>query len=186
MRTTDPKYRSRLINNIPQPEDIVYEMTEKEKKKLAEEEARKKAEEEEKKRLEEEEKKRLEEEEEKNNKGKKKPPEPKKDNKKKEEENKPEENENKIISPLPLNLNNIALNFGNLKNINEFIEFIQKCKSHQLNLSVYDNIFETEQTCLIDILIATRINKIILHGLTMNPDKIQKIIEYLETIEDLY
>jgi len=164
MRTTDPKYRSRLINNIPQPEDIVYEMTEKEKKKLAEEEARKKAEEEE--------KKRLEEEEEKNNKGKKKPPEPKKDNKKKEEENKPEENENKIISPLPLNLNNIALNFGNLKNINEFIEFIQKCKSHQLNLSVYDNIFETEQTCLIDILIAMRVNKIILHGYTNKQDKL--------------
>ena len=87
---------------------------------------------------------------------------------------------------MPLNLNNIALNFGNLKNINEFVEFIQKCKSHQLNLSVYDNIFETEQTCLIDILIAMRVNKIILHGLTMNPDKIQKIIEYLEIIEDLY
>ena len=125
----------------------------------------------------------------KNNKGKKKPPEPKKDNKKKtDEELKAEalEAEKLLPPPLPLKLNNISLNFGNLKNINEFVEFNQKCRTTQLNLSVYDNICETEQSCLIDLLIGTRVNKIILHGLTFNPDKIQKIIKYLEIIEDLY
>ena len=190
MNTLNPLYRSRLINNEPRPSDIVYEMTELEKKKKEEEEIKKKQEEEEKKRLEEEEEQRRLEEEEMNNKGKKKPPEPKKEVKKKTEEElqkEKEEAEANLPPPFPLNdLNNISLNLGNFRNINELVEIIQKIKSREFSINIYDNINESEQSAISDIGVSFRLNKIILHGLTIKPNKMMKMIKYLELIEELY
>ena len=190
MNTINPLYRSRLINNEPRPSDIVYEMTELEKKKKEEEEERKRLEEEEKKRLEEEEEQKRLEEEEKNNKGKKKPPEPKKEVKKKTEEElqkEKEEEEAALPPPFPLdNLKNISLNLGNFKNINELGEIIKKIKSRETEVSIYDNIYETEQSAIVDFGLAFRLNRIILHGFTIKPNKMTKLIKYLELIEELY
>ena len=44
------------------------------------------------------------------------------------------------------NLKNISLNLGNFKNINELGEIIKKIKSRETEVSIYDNIYETEQS----------------------------------------
>jgi len=102
----------------------------------------------------------------------------------KKEEEKKEETETK--EKISLEIQNIAINFGNLKTLNDYFELIKISKDNEIGVSVYDNINESEQTCLIDLLLASRINKIILHGYTNKQDKILKIIEYLNLIEDLY
>ena len=105
---------------------------------------------------------------------------------KKEEEKKEENIETETKSKITLEIQNIAINFGNLKTLNDYFELINISKDNELGVSVYDNIIESEQSCLIDLLLATRINKIILHGYTNKQDKLLKIIEYLNHIEDLY
>ena len=102
----------------------------------------------------------------------------------KKEEEKKEETETK--EKISLEIQNIAINFGNLKTLNDYFELIRISKDNEIGVSVYDNIIESEQTCLIDLLLASRINKIILHGYTNKQDKLLKIIEYLNLIEDLY
>jgi hypothetical protein len=84
------------------------------------------------------------------------------------------------------NLKNISLNLGNFKNINELGEIIQKIKSRETEVSIYDNINETEQSAIIDFGLAFRMNRIILHGFTIKPNKMTKLIKYLELIEELY
>ena len=194
MNTLNPLYRSRLIHNDPRPEDIKEELTELEKKKKEEEEERKRKEEEEKKRLEEEEAKRLEEEEAKLNKGKKKPepkkPEVKKPNAKKTEEElrkEKEEEEKNLPPPIPFTkLKDISINFGNFSCLTEMNEIIQKIKQNNIGLSIYDNVFESNQSAIIDYGIGLHFNRIILHGFTINPDKKEKLIEYLNMVEKIY
>ena len=194
MNTLNPLYKSRLIHNEPRAEDIVDELTELEKKKKAEEEERKRKEEEEKKRQEEEEAKRLEEEEAKNTKGKKKPepkkPEIKKPNAKKTEEElrkEKEEEEKNLPPPIPFTkLKDISINFGNFSCLTEMNEIIQKIKQNNIGLSIYDNVFESNQSAIIDYAIGLHFNRIILHGFTIKPDKKEKMIEYLEMIEKIY
>ena len=187
MNTLNPLYKSRLIHNEPRPEDIKDELTELEKKKKEEEELRKKLEEEEKKRQEEEEAKRLEEEEAKNTKGKKKPeakkPEVKKANVKKTDEElkkEKEEEEKNLPPPIPFTqLKDISINFGNFSCLTEMNEIIQKIKQNNIGLSIYDNVFESNQSAIIDYGIGLHFNRIILHGFTIKPDKKEKLIEYL-------
>ena len=194
MNTLNPLYKSRLIHNEPRPEDIVDELTELEKKKKEEEELRKKLEEEEKKRQEEEEARRLEEEEAKNTKGKKKPepkkPEPKKPNVKKTEEElrkEKEEEEKNLPPPIPFTqLKNIALHFNNFSCLTEMNEIVQKIKQVGIGLSVYDNIYESNQSAIIDYSIGLHFNRIILHGFTIKPDRKDKLIEYLNMIDKIY
>lgn len=183
--TLDPNYRSRLINNVPRPEDVKEELTEKEKKKIEEEERKRKEAEEEAKRLaeEEEEKKRQEE---MKKPGKK--PEPKKVVKKSEEEIKKEkEEEEKALPPaLPLKIKNISVKFGQFKNVTDLIDLGQKAKTKNIGINIYDNIFETEQSGIVDFGLSTRVNSIILNGFTIKNDKMEKIIRYIQTIEQLY
>jgi len=194
MNTLNPLYKSRLIHNEPRPEDIKDELTELEKKKKEEEELRKKLEEEEKKRQEEEEAKRLEEEEAKNTKGKKKPeakkPEVKKANVKKTEEElkkEKEEEEKNLPPPIPFTqLKDISINFGNFSCLTEMNEIIQKIKQNNIGLSIYDNVYESNQSVIIDYGIGLHFNRIILHGFTIKPDKKDKLIEYLDMIEKIY
>ena len=194
MNTLNPLYKSRLIHNEPRAEDIVDELTELEKKKKAEEEERKRKEEEEKKRKEEEEAKRLEEEEAKNTKGKKKPepkkPEIKKPNAKKTEEElrkEKEEEEKNLPPPIPFTqLKNIALHFNNFSCLTEMNEIVQKIKQVGIGLSVYDNIYESNQSAIIDYSIGLHFNRIILHGFTIKPDRKDKLIEYLNMIDKIY
>ena len=194
MNTLNPLYKSRLIHNEPRVEDIVDELTELEKKKKAEEEERKRKEEEEKKRQEEEEAKRLEEEEAKNTKGKKKPepkkPEIKKPNAKKTEEElrkEKEEEEKNLPPPIPFTqLKNIALHFNNFSCLTEMNEIVQKIKQVGIGLSVYDNIYESNQSAIIDYSIGLHFNRIILHGFTIKPDRKDKLIEYLNMIDKIY
>ena len=195
MNTLNPLYKSRLINNEPKPEDIKDELTEIEmKKKLEEEEERKRKEEEEKKRLEEEEAKRLEEEEAKNVKGKKKPepkkPEVKKPNAKKtEEELKKEKEEEEKLLPPPIpftKLKNVAIHFGNFSCITNMNELVQKLKQKDIGLSIYDNVYESNQSAIIDYGIGLHYNRIILHGFTIKSDKKDKLIEYMDMIENIY
>ena len=194
LNTLNPLYKSRLIHNEPRPEDIVDELTELEKKKKEEEEERKRLEEEEKKRQEEEEAKRLEEEEAKNAKGKKKPepkkPEVKKANVKKTEEElkkEKEEEEKNLPPPIPFTkLKNISINFGNFSCLTEMNEIIQKLKQKGIGLSIYDNVYESNQSAIIDYGIGLHFNRIILHGFTINPDKKEKLIEYLDMVEKIY
>ena len=194
LNTLNPLYKSRLIHNEPRPEDIVDELTELEKKKKEEEEERKRLEEEERKRKEEEEAKRLEEEEAKNTKGKKKPeakkPEVKKPNAKKTEEElkkEKEEEEKNLPPPIPFTqLKDIAIHFGNFSCLTEMNEIIQKIKQNGIGLSVYDNVFESNQSAIIDYAIGLHFNRIILHGFTIKPDKKDKLIEYLDMIEKIY
>ena len=194
MNTLNPLYKSRLIHNEPRAEDIVDELTELEKKKKAEEEERKRKEEEEKKRQEEEEAKRLEEEEAKNTKGKKKPepkkPEIKKPNAKKTEEElrkEKEEEEKNLPPPIPFTqLKNIALHFNNFSCLTEMNEIVQKIKQVGIGLSVYDNIYESNQSAIIDYSIGLHFNRIILHGFTIKPDRKDKLIEYLNMIDKIY
>jgi len=195
MNTLNPLYKSRLINNEPKPEDIKDELTEIEmKKKLEEEEERKRKEEEEKKRLEEEEAKRLEEEEAKNVKGKKKPepkkPEVKKPNAKKtEEELKKEKEEEEKLLPPPIpftKLKNVAIHFGNFSCLTNMNELVQKLKQKDIGLSIYDNVYESNQSAIIDYGIGLHYNRIILHGFTIKSDKKDKLIEYMDMIENIY
>ena len=194
MNTLNPLYKSRLIHNEPRWEDIKDEMTELEKKKKEEEEERKRLEEEEKKRQEEEEAKRLEEEEAKLNKGKKKPepkkPEVKKPNAKKTEEElkkEKEEEEKNLPPPIPFTqLKNIAINFGNFSCLTNMNDIVQKIKQKGIGLSIYDNIYESNQSAIIDYGIGLHFNRIILHGFTIKPDKKEKLIEYLDMIEKIY
>ena len=195
MNTLNPLYRSRLIHNEARPEDIKDELTELEKKKKAEEEERKRLEEEEKKRQEEEEAKRLEEEEAKNAKGaKKKPeikkPEVKKPNAKKTEEElrkEKEEEEKNLPPPVPFTkLKDVAINFGNFSCLTQLNDLIQKMKQKGLGLTIYDNVYESSQSAIIDIAIGLHFNRVILHGFTIKPDKKEKMIEYLDMIEKIY
>ena len=195
MNTLNPLYRSRLIHNEARPEDIKDELTELEKKKKEEEEERKRLEEEEKKRQEEEEAKRLEEEEAKNTKGaKKKPevkkPEVKKPNAKKTEEElrkEKEEEEKNLPPPIPFTkLKDIALHFGNFSCLTELNDLIQKMKTKGIGLTIYDNIYESNQSAIIDIAIGLHFNRVILHGFTIKPDKKDKMIEYLDMIDKIY
>ena len=195
MNTLNPLYRSRLIHNEARPEDIKDEMTELEKKKKAEEEERKRLEEEERKRKEEEEAKRLEEEEAKNAKGaKKKPeakkPEVKKPNAKKTEEElkkEKEEEEKNLPPPIPFTqLKDVAVHFGNFACLTQLNDLVQKVKQKGLGLTIYDNVYESSQSAIIDIAIGLHFNRIILHGFTIKPDKKDKLIEYLDMIERIY
>ena len=194
MNTLNPLYRSRLIHNEARPEDIKDELTELEKKKKAEEEEKKRQEEEEKKRQEEEEAKRIEEEEAKNSKGAKKKPEAKKNDvkkptKKTEEELKKEkeEEEKNLPPPIPFTkLRDVAINFGNFSCLTQLNDLIQKIKQKGLGLSIYDNIYESNQSAIIDVAIGLHFNRIILHGFTIKPDRRDKMIEYLEMIEKIY
>ena len=195
MNTLNPLYRSRLIHNEARPEDIKDELTELEKKKKAEEEERKRLEEEEKKRQEEEEAKKLEEEEAKNAKNaKKKPeakkPEVKKPNAKKTEEElkkEKEEEEKNLPPPIPFtNLKDVALHFGNYGCLTQFNDMIQKLKQKGICLTIYDNVYESSQSAIIDIAIGLHFNRVILHGFTIKPDKKEKMIEYLDMIEKIY
>ena len=180
MNTLNPLYRSRLIHNEARPEDIKDEMTELEKKKKAEEEERKRLEEEERKRKEEEEARLLEEEEAKNAKGgKKKPevkkPEVKKPNAKKTEEElrkEKEEEEKNLPPPIPFTkLKDVALHFGNFSCLTQLNELIQKMKQKGLGLTIYDNIYESSQSAIIDIAIGLHFDRVILHGFTIKEDR---------------
>jgi len=170
-------------------------LTELEKKKKAEEEERKRLEEEEKKRQEEEEAKRLEEEEAKNAKGgKKKPeakkPEVKKPNAKKTEEElkkEKEEEERNLPPPIPFTkLTDVAIHFGNFACLTQLNDIIQKIKQKGLGVTIYDNIYESSQSAIIDIAIGLHFNRVIMHGFTIKPDKKEKLIEYLDMIEKIY
>ena len=152
-------------------------------------------EEEEKKRQEEEEAKRLEEEEAKNAKGaKKKPeikkPEVKKPNAKKTEEElrkEKEEEEKNLPPPVPFTkLKDVAINFGNFSCLTQLNDLIQKMKQKGLGLTIYDNVYESSQSAIIDIAIGLHFNRVILHGFTIKPDKKEKMIEYLDMIEKIY
>ena len=196
MNTLNPLYRSRLINNEARPEDIKEELTELEKKKKAEEEERKRLqEEEEKRRQEEEEQKRLEEEEAKNAKGGKKKPEPKKvevkkpNVKKTEEELKKEKEEEEKLLPPPIpftKLKEVAVNFGNFKCLTHLNDIVQKVKQKGVDLTIYDNIFESEQSMIVDVAIGLHFKRVILHGFTIKPDKMTKVVEYIENVPKIY
>ena len=185
--TLDPNYRSRLINNVPRPEDVKEELTELEKRKIEEEERKKREAEEEAKRIaeEEEEKKRQEE---MKKPGAKKQPEPPKPKKKTDEEIKKEkeEEEKALPPPLPLNIKNIALRLGNFKNLTELYDLGTKAKTKGIEISIYDNTNETEQSGIIDIGLSSRVSRIILNGFTIRNDKMEKMIKYIHTIDQLY
>ena len=193
--TIHPKYRSRLINNDDRPEDIVFELTDREKrKKQQEEEERKRKEEEEAARILEEQ--RLKEEEEaKQNKGKKKPeakkPEPpKKGNVKKTEEEmrkEKEEAEKMLPPPIPFKkLKHVAVHFGNCSCISHLGSLTQKAKMKDIEISLYDFDFETDQSFISDLGISLRVNQIILNGFHLKQNKLMKILEYIEKVELLY
>jgi hypothetical protein len=190
MTTLDPRYRSRLINNIPHSDDVVEELTPLEKEKIAQEEARKKAEEEERKRLEEEEEEKKRQEEAKKPGAKKPVAEPQVKNKKKTEEElqkEKEEEEKALPPPLPIPLlSSIALYQGKCKCVSELFDISIKLKNRYFEVSLYDNPHESEQSGIIDLGLALRVNKIILHGFTNKPEKMSKIIQYIEQIEELY
>lgn len=190
MTTLDPRYRSRLINNIPHSDDVVEELTPLEKEKIAQEEARKKAEEEERKRLEEEEEEKKRQEEAKKPGAKKPVAEPQVKNKKKTEEElqkEKEEEEKALLPPLPIPLlSSIALYQGKCKCVSELFDISIKLKNRDFEVSLYDNPHESEQSGIIDLGLALRVNKIILHGFTNKPEKMSKIIQYIEQIEELY
>lgn len=190
MTTLDPRYRSRLINNIPHSDDVVEELTPLEKEKIAQEEARKKAEEEERKRLEEEEEEKKRQEEAKKPGAKKPVAEPQVKNKKKTEEElqkEKEEEEKALPPPLPIPLlSSIALYQGKCKCVSELFDISIKLKNRDFEVSLYDNPHESEQSGIIDLGLALRVNKIILHGFTNKPEKMSKIIQYIEQIEELY
>ena len=65
-------------------------------------------------------------------------------------------------------------------------DLIQKIKQKGLGLSIYDNIYESNQSAIIDVAIGLHFNRIILHGFTIKPDRRDKMIEYLEMIEKIY
>ena len=65
-------------------------------------------------------------------------------------------------------------------------EIIQKLKQKGIGLSIYDNVYESSQSAIIDYGIGLHFNRIILHGFSMNPDKKEKLIEYLDMIENIY
>ena len=65
-------------------------------------------------------------------------------------------------------------------------EIIQKIKQKNISLSIYDNVYESSQSAIIDYGIGLHFNRIILHGFSMNPDKKEKLIEYLDMIEKIY
>ena len=53
-------------------------------------------------------------------------------------------------------------------------------------ISIYDNTNETEQSGIIDIGLSSRVSRIILNGFTIRNDKMEKMIKYIHTIDQLY
>ena len=87
--------------------------------------------------------------------------------------------------PIPL-LSSIALYQGKCKCVSELFDISIKLKNRDFEVSLYDNPHESEQNGIIDLGLALRVNKIILHGFTNKPEKMSKIIQYIEQIEELY
>ena len=116
-------------------------------------------------------------------------PEVKKPNTKKtEEELRKEKEEEKNLSPLiPFTkLKDVALHFGNFSCLTQLNELIQKMKQKGLGLTIYDNIYESSQSAIIDIAIGLHFDRVILHGFTIKKDRKEKMIEYLNMIEKIY
>ena len=65
-------------------------------------------------------------------------------------------------------------------------KFVVNNFGYMISINIYDNINESEQSAISDIGVSFRLNKIILHGLTIKPNKMMKMIKYLELIEELY
>ena len=80
----------------------------------------------------------------------------------------------------------MSIHFGNFSCLTQLNDLIQKMKQKGIGLTIYDNIYESSQTAIIDIAIGLHFNRIILHGFTIKPDKKEKMIEYLEMIEKIY
>ena len=98
-----------------------------------------------------------------------------------------EEEEKNLPPPIPFTqLKNIAIHFGNFSCLTEMNELVQKIKQHGIGLSIYDNVYESNQSAIIDYGIGLHFNRIILHGFTIKPDKKDKLIEYLDMIEKIY
>ena len=97
-----------------------------------------------------------------------------------------EEEEKALPPPLPLNIKNIALRLGNFKNLTELYDLGTKAKTKGIEISIYDNTNETEQSGIIDIGLSSRVSRIILNGFTIRNDKMEKMIKYIHTIDQLY
>ena len=65
-------------------------------------------------------------------------------------------------------------------------ELVQKLKQKDIGLSIYDNVYESNQSAIIDYGIGLHYNRIILHGFTIKSDKKDKLIEYMDMIENIY
>ena len=83
-------------------------------------------------------------------------------------------------------MKNVAINFGNFSCLSNMNELVQKIKQKDIGLSIYDNVYESNQSAIIDYGIGLHFNKIILHGFTIKPDRKDKFIEYMDMIENIY
>ena len=89
--------------------------------------------------------------------------------------------------PIPFTkLTDVAIHFGNFSCLTQLNDVIQKMKQKGLGLTIYDNVYESSQSAIIDIAIGLHFNRVILHGFTIKPDKKEKMIEYLDMIEKIY
>lgn len=184
LRTTDPNYRSRLINNVPRPDDVKEEMTPKELKKL-EEERLEKEKLLEQQRLEEEEKKKAEEAAAASKKGPAKKEAPKAPAKKDDKGKGQPEEEKAAEKVLPLEIKNISMRLGNFMCITQMFDIMSKVQPKKFEISLYDNIVESEQSAISEIGFSCGIDNIILNGFTLRNDKMKKVIKYLNLLEEI-
>ena len=98
-----------------------------------------------------------------------------------------EEEERNLPPPIPFTkLTDVAIHFGNFACLTQLNDIIQKIKQKGLGVTIYDNIYESSQSAIIDIAIGLHFNRVIMHGFTIKPDKKEKLIEYLDMIEKIY
>ena len=104
-----------------------------------------------------------------------------------DEKAKTEEGKNEQDGNDEENNNMISFHIGDSKSFISMMKGIEMLKEEgEVNVTLWDNDYETNQSSVVDIGIAIHADNIILNGLSLKENKLAKIIQYIETINELY
>jgi hypothetical protein len=104
-----------------------------------------------------------------------------------DEKAKTEEGKNEQDGNDEENNNMISFHIGDSKSFISMMKGIEMLKEEgEVNVTLWDNDYETNQSSVVDIGIAIHADNIILNGLSLKENKLTKIIQYIETINELY
>ena len=104
-----------------------------------------------------------------------------------DEKAKTEEGKNEQDGNEEENNNMISFHIGDSKSFISMMKGIEMLKEEgEVNVTLWDNDYETNQSSIVDIGLAIHADNIILNGLSLKEHKLSKIVQYIETINELY